>query len=158
MKQWWRGLHVRERWLLVAAGMVLGSVILHGLVWTPWQQTGEELRQRIEQAEEDLLWMRQAVLHMPVATARSHRDMAGGNPVTLMNRVIGQIGLRDRMKQMKPLGKTSVRMRFEEAAFDSLLQLLGKVESEGMAIRELRITPADRSGRVNATLVVGVGV
>jgi type II secretory pathway component PulM len=157
MKQWWRGLLLRERILVSTAVLVVSLLLLHGLLWEPWRTSGQNLKEQIEQTEEDLAWMRQAVTRLPPDVARAPVNAGQGNLVTRMNRLIGQAQLRGEMKQMKPAGDHEVRLRFEKAAFDRLLNLLREVERQGLLIRELRILPADAPGRVNATLTLRDG-
>ncbi len=157
MKQWWRGLQMRERIVVAIAGVLMLLLGFHSLVWEPWQQAGADLADGIEQAEDDLNWMREAVTRLPQAGKATVAVAARGNLVTRMNRLISQAGLRQQMKQMKPAAEKEVRLRFEKAGFDPLLKLLGQIQSQGLEIRELRILPAEEPGRVNATLVVRGG-
>jgi len=157
MKQWWRGLLLRERVLVSAAALVVLLLLLHSLLWEPWQLSGRNLKEQIEQTREDLAWMQQAVTRLPPDVARAPVTGGQGNLVTRMNRLIGQAQLRSEMKQMKPSGDHEVRLRFEKAAFTRLLKLLKEVERQGLLIRELRILPADAPGRVNATLTLRDG-
>ncbi len=156
MKQWWRGLQLRERLVVLVAAGLLSLLALDSFVISPWIGSGEALSGEIEQARDDLAWMEQAVRRLP-AGGRKPVAVAGGNLVTRINRLTGQSGLRSQMKQMKPIGEREVRLRFEKAAFGSLVGLLKEVERQELEIKELRILPTDESGRVNATLVVRQG-
>jgi len=157
MKQWWRGLLLREQILVSVAGLVVLLLLLHSLLWEPWQLSGRNLKERIEQTEEDLAWMRQAVTRLPPDAPRSPVTGGEGNLVTRMNRLIGQLQLRTEMKQMKPSGEHEVRLRFEKAAFDRLLELVREIERQGLRVRELRVLPTEAPGRVNATLTLRDG-
>ncbi len=157
MKQWWRGLQQRERMIVGVAGLLLGLVLLHSLVWEPWRRSAQALAEETAQAEDDLAWMREAVTRLPVSPTIAPAAAGSGNLVTRMNRLIGQVGVRAQMKQMKPVSDRELRLRFETVAFDKLLQLLKDTRVQGLAVRELRVLPADEPGRVNATLVLNDG-
>ncbi len=154
MKQWWRGLQARERWILLTAALLLLVLGLHGLVWQPWREARERLQEDIAQRRDDLAWMQQAAARLPAAARKDQGKGANGNLITLMNRLLVKTRLRERMKQMKPVSEHEVRLRFEKARFQRLLRLFGEIEGQGLTIRELRLSPDDESGRVNATLIV----
>lgn len=157
MKQWWRGLQQRERVIVGAAGLLLGLVLLHSLVWEPWRRSSETLAEDIAQAEDDLAWMREAVIRLPASSTTVPAAAGSGTLITRMNRLIGQAGVRTQMKQMKPVSDRELRLRFEAVAFDKLLRLLKDARAQGLGVRELRVLPDDEPGRVNATLVLNDG-
>lgn len=154
MKQWWRGLQMRERWILITAALLLILLVLHGLVWQPWQEARVQLEEEIAQRRDDLAWMQQAATRLPAVQRGNQTQRANGNLITVMNQLLVKARLREHMKQMKPVSEREVRLRFEKASFDRLLRLFGDIERQGLSIRELRLLPSDESGRVNATLVV----
>ncbi len=154
MKQWWRGLQMRERWILITAALLLILLVLHGLVWQPWQDARVQLEEEIAQRRDDLAWMQQAATRLPAVQRGNQTQRANGNLITVMNQLLVKARLREHMKQMKPVSELEVRLRFEKASFDRLLRLFGDIERQGLSIRELRLLPSDESGRVNATLVV----
>jgi len=152
MKQWWRGLQARERRVLLVAGLLLGLLTLHGLVWQPWQEAREALKDEIAQRRDDLAWMQQAATRLPRGATTTSNARANGNLITLMNRMLVKQQLRDRMKQMKPVSEREVRLRFEKARFD-----FGDIDRQGLSILELRLMPSDEPGRVDATLRIQRG-
>ena len=57
------------------------------------------------------------------------------------------------VKRLQPNSRGEVQLRFEDVAFDGLLQFLEQIEgSAGLVVKEASISSAGRSGGVNATL------
>ena len=55
---------------------------------------------------------------------------------------------------MSPVGADEIRMRFETVDFNRLIGLVAEVNSNGLDIKDLRITAADVPGVVDSSLVL----
>jgi general secretion pathway protein M len=153
MKAWWQGLAERERRLLqVGAGallLLLGWV----LVWEPLDRSRADWRQRAVAAEANLQWMRSATEQL----ARQ-RAAGGGEVVTdgrsLLARVDSgarEAGLGGALLRVEPTGPDQVRVQFQQAGFDDLVQWLEQLaQQQAVRVSELSVQRAQGVGLVDA--------
>lgn len=155
MKTWWNGLAVREQLIFSMAVLIALVIMLDSLVVEKFRLKAQQLQQQIEQATDDLSWMKQAVQNLPTGkTAKNKVDY--GRIVTFINQQITRQGLKKQMQQMTPIQEHSVRVKFSEVGFNQLINFFSAIDGS-VVIKEVRILPSDKLGHVNASLVVSSG-
>lgn len=155
MKGWWNSLNLRERLLLTSVVLIVLFVLLDSLLFEQFRLKDQQLTEQIEQAYEDLGWMKQAVHRLPSGT-QPGKKVISGRVVTFVDQQITRQGLKKQMQQMTPIQNHSVRLRLSEVGFEKLLTFLSTLEGS-LFIQEIRILPTDTQGVVNASLIVSNG-
>lgn len=155
MNAWWNSLNLRERLLLSSVVLIVVFVLLDSLLFEQFRLKDQQLTEQIEQAYEDLDWMKQSVHRLSSGT-QSGKKIISGRVVTFVDQQITRQGLKKQMQQMTPIQNHSVRLRLSEVGFGKLLTFLSTLEGS-LFIQEIRILPTDTQGVVNASLIVSNG-
>jgi general secretion pathway protein M len=155
MKAWWQNLAERERRLLQAAALVILAVLGWVLVWEPLDRSRADWRQRAVAADANLQWMRSATEQL------ARQRAAGGGMVvndgrSLLARVDGgarEAGLGGAMLRVEPTGPDQVRVQFQQAGFDDLMQWLEQLaQQQAVRVSELSVQRAQGVGLVDARI------
>ena len=158
MKQWLNSLSPRERIMVLSAAVVVGLFFLYALIWEPISGKYQQLKQDVVNAEETLTWIRQASVEI--------KQLRGNDP--LANRPQGRqfvLGMIERtarggrlgnvMKRVQPEGQHGVRVWFEDAVFDDVLQWLDILDSaHGLQVKEITIEKEQNPGLVNVRVLL----
>lgn len=155
MNSWWSGLNFRERVILTVASLIALFIVLDTLVLAEFRSKVQQLDEQIEQAKEDLVWMRQAVNRLPTDN-KNTRKVKSGRIVTFLDQQITRQGLKKNMQQMTPIQEYSARLRLAEVDFNKLLKFFTAIQGS-VTIDEVRLLPTDNHGFVNVSLVVSNG-
>ncbi len=152
MKTWWDGISLRERLIVVIAGIVLLYVLLDIILIQPLLSHTQQISEDTVQAQEDLNWMQQAIARLPRGGSGAVRAIKG-SIATYIDGQITRAGLKKNLQQMTPILKHSVRVRLSDVDFNQLLNFLVALESS-IVIEEVRILPQSDNGVVNASLIL----
>lgn len=156
--QYWNNLPGNEQRNLLIGGTAALLLLLYGLVIDPFTQELKQLEQNVAADRELLLWMEQAA--QQVKALQGSGNVKRGNGQSLLSLVdisAKKNGLGGALKQVRPEGK-GVRLRFEQASFDSMVRWLGRLASEqGVGVVSLNLERLETPGTVNATVVLGRG-
>jgi general secretion pathway protein M len=157
LQTWLAGLSQRERMLvLVAAGLVAVALLYLVLVLPLQSMTGRS-EARVEQKSADLAWMRQVAPAVTAAAAAGGAaDVATGESlVVLVDRTAREAGLGAALRDQSPNGEAGLRLRLEAAAFDTLVEWLGRLQQRhGVAIEAANFDATGNPGLVNASLTL----
>jgi type II secretory pathway component PulM len=147
---------LREKAIVAAALLVVIILGVHAFVIEPYQERVALLHEAIEQQNTDLVWMQSAVASLPAAGAA---NPAGGQAIsgTLANfidQVVRRQGLSEQLSQISPVGNDEIRMRYNAVDFNRLVSFIAQVNTSGLAIKDIRILPADIPGIVDSNIVL----
>jgi type II secretory pathway component PulM len=147
---------LREKAIVAAALLVVIILGVHAFVIAPYQERVALLHEAIEQQNTDLVWMQSAVASLPAAGAA---NPAGGQAIsgTLANfidQVVRRQGLSEQLSQISPVGNDEIRMRYNAVDFNRLVSFIAQVNTSGLAIKDIRILPADIPGIVDSNIVL----
>jgi general secretion pathway protein M len=157
LQTWVGGLSQRERTLVLAAGGLLVLGLLYLALVLPLQSMAGRREARVEQKSADLAWMRQVAPAVTAAAAAGGAaDVATGESlVVLVDRTAREAGLGAALRDQSPNGEAGLRLRLEAAAFDSLIEWLGRLqERHGVAIEAANFDATGNPGLVNASLTL----
>ncbi|MBI5450372.1 MAG: type II secretion system protein M [Gammaproteobacteria bacterium] len=152
---YWQNLQTRERRLILAALLLVLPLLLYLGVWRPLQQQVNTLQHRVEAQQETEAWMQQAAAEVLRLRARDGAATSGGSLLATMERSTRQYNLGMALKRVEPDGIGKVRVQFESAEFDRLVEWL-----EALAVQhtiQVESATLDRqstAGIVNAQLVL----
>lgn len=154
MNDWWQRQSPRDRRVLGVGG-VIGLLLLgYSLLWEPLSTQRDLWRSRAIAADQALLWMRSAA---PQLAGRSAVAPVA-DPRSLLARVdmgAREAGLGSVLLRVEPIRANQVRVYFQSAPFDQLLDWLQPmVESQGLQVEELSVQRADGVGLVDVRLTL----
>jgi general secretion pathway protein M len=157
LRVWLTGLSPRERTLVLAAGgLTLVAALYFAFVLPLTAMTGRR-EARVEQKSADLAWMRQVAPAVGAAAASGGAaDMPTGESlVVLVDRTAREAGLGAALRDQSPNGEAGLRLRLEAAAFDQLIEWLGRLQQRhGVAIEAANFDATGNPGLVNASLTL----
>jgi len=154
VRDWWRGLDMRERRAVLLAGLAL---LLFSL-YSGWQSFDQARQQRLERLERQREALRD--LSRQAAEIRQLRGQADTpsrskeSLLALVDRSARAQGLGAALKRVKPEGG-GVRLWLEKAPFDTLIVWLGRLKSrQGADITALSLERVNDTGLVNARITL----
>jgi general secretion pathway protein M len=154
IRAWWNGLQARERRMLGVGAVVVALLLGWALVWYPVTRARADLEQRVARQRADLAWMRQASgeareLHAQGTHGRAERQ--GKSLLALADVSARGAGLAGALKRVEPAGGKSVRLNFEVADFDALVNWLDALAKDyGVQATDLSVDKVEGLGLVNA--------
>jgi general secretion pathway protein M len=157
LREWFEQLAPRERVLvLIASGIiVLALIVVLGI--RPIISQSKRGHELVEDKRELLTELREVAARLgPQSGAASP---VGGNSTQSLVLVIDQTtrssGLAQHLKRNQPDGADSIRLRFENAPFDTLITWLNTLQNQhGISVTSANIDSAPQAGRVNCNLTV----
>lgn len=157
LRSWFTGLSPRERTLVFAAGGLAAAALLYLILVLPLQTMTGRREARVERKAADLAWMRQVAPEVAAAAAAGGATdgPTGESLVVLVDRTAREAGLGAALRDQSPNGEAGLRLRLEAAAFDSLVEWLGRLqERHGVAIEAANFDATGAPGLVNASLTL----
>jgi len=154
VRSWFDNLEQRERLVLSAGAVVTCLIIIWAFVWTPLRSGASDLDAAV--AEKQLLLT-------TLQRARALGNSGGQGPVTgatqslvvLVDQTHRAHGLAGTLQRNQPDGPDGIRVTFQAAAFDSLMDWLVVLQrSHGVAVESANFDGSRQAGIVSATLVL----
>lgn len=152
MNIWWENLNLRERYIVVFAGLIALIIGFDSLVLEQYRAETQNLNDKLEQSEQDLIWMKEAVFRLP-SSSQKNQKVDTGRVVTFVDKQITRLNLKKHMQQMTPIGADSVRLRLTDLDFTKLMTFFSAIDN-ALVIQEVRLTTADSDGLINVSVVV----
>lgn len=156
MKDWFEGLAPREQILVALAGALTVVVLVYLAVWLPLERANDRLETRVESQRELVTELRQLRGRIAAPSAGGPSASSGGQSlVVVVDSTVRQRGLGTALKRSQPLDGNSIRVNFENVAFDALAEWLGQLASRhGIEIGAASFSSRAEAGRVDATLTL----
>ena len=155
MISWWQGLQLREKLILAIASLIVFVVLVDSLILQEFRSNFDSLDENIEQARDDLGWMKQAVLRLPNQKKKTQK-IKSGRVITFINQQVNGQGLKDNMQQMTPIKNHSAKLRLTDVEFTKLLKFFTAIDGS-ILTQEVRLLPTDTDGFVNVSMVLSNG-
>ncbi|HET9049552.1 MAG TPA: type II secretion system protein M [Chiayiivirga sp.] len=162
MKAWqryWQGLSPRDQRVLLIGIVFVSLVVLWFGAWEPLRKARDDARVRLAASTIDLATMRDLAPRLRALAAPATASNADGRSLLVLvdsTARASQVG--DGLLRVEPVAGDQVRVYFESASFDALVEWLGALESgHGVRILELSINRAAGVGRVDARVFLQRG-
>lgn len=156
LQQKFASLKPRERAIVIGGGVLVLIVALYMLVLSPFYASMAARAERLQRKQADLSWM-----HGVAAELQSSSGVAaaaaptGESLVLLVDRTARQGGLATALTGQTPTGNGGIRVRFENASFDTLVLWMGDlVQRHGVFIDQANVDKGEKPGLVNVGLVL----
>jgi len=146
-------LSMREKWIVIAAVLVVGVLSIHSLVIEPYQQNFGRVTDAIDQAKIDLLWMQSEVKRLPSSSATKKNVSFNGSLANLINQAVASQKLNTYLTQMTPMGESEIRIRYSAIDFNQLITFIATLKERGLIIKDLRINSTSDIATVDSTVV-----
>lgn len=151
MKTWFAQLNQREQVSVLVLAFALVLYCLYMFIWSPLHTMRDNLsrqNQGVAGSLERVDAMVSEIMQLRDSGARSSQRR---NLTSLINRSTNRLQLQ--VSRLQPNSRGEIQVRFEGAVFDDVLSWLHEMEyREGLLVREVSITPAGSTGRVNMTV------
>jgi general secretion pathway protein M len=161
MKDWYFGLESRER-LFVSIGAVAVVVfMIWALLLNPLYGASTATERRLESKRNTLVFLRSAAAELAGAAdmPAARPDLAGQSLVVIVDRSAREAGLGTALTRNQPVGDDGIRVRLDDASFESLARWLAALNARsGLSIESASFDRTPVEGRVNASLVLRQGL
>ncbi|MGH8222127.1 MAG: type II secretion system protein GspM [Woeseiaceae bacterium] len=158
MKDWFDGLEQRERTMVLLAAVFVALAVLYLAVWAPLDRAHKGVAASVQTWKTALADLRPLRVRMQ-STAGTTANAAGQGQslVVVVDSTLRQRGLYSSLQRSQPTAQNSIRLEFENTAFDDLVLWLGDLSGAyGMQVQSGSFSRNSSSepGRVNATLIL----
>lgn len=161
VRSWWQQLAPREQRMLGGGALLLAALLGYVLLWEPLQQSRADWRGRAIAADANLRWMRAAAEQVVALRGAGGVQPVASDGRSLLARVDGgarEAGLGGALLRVEPSGPDQVRVQFQQASFDALMQWLEQLgERDGVRVTELSVQRSQGVGLVDARLALEAG-
>ena len=158
IRAWWRRLQLREQRMLGAGAIIVALLLGWALLWYPLMHARTDLEKRVASQRADLAWMQQALgevhqLHAQGTHGRAERQ--GKSLLALADVSARGAALAGALKRVEPAGGKSVRVNFEVANFDALVNWLEALARDyGVQATDFSADKVEGLGLVNARVTL----
>ena len=156
--EWFNSLQSRERYMLVAAAVVVALVLFYVAVWDPMVSSVARLEKSVDSAQRQLVWMNNASSEI-LAHRRSGEQPAAArlnvSLITAVETTAKASGVRKAMTRMEPQGSSKITVELKKVDFDQLVGWIEKLGHEyGASVSQFSTRRTDGSGLVDARLII----
>lgn len=156
--QRWQELSTRDRRTLSAGVVAIVLLLGWAFVWHPLAQRRIELGRQVEQSRRELAYVRAGaggIERLRAAGTGSRADREGRSLLALADATARSGGLEAALKRVEPAGSGRVRVSFEFANFDALVEWVEALSRDfGVEATDFSADRADGVGLVNARVTL----
>jgi general secretion pathway protein M len=156
LRAWFEQLAPRERLLVSVAGgvIVLAVIIMAGV--RPVMSQSKRGHELVEDKRELLAELREVAARLgPQRGAAAAASGSTQSLVLVIDQTTRSSGLAQHLKRNQPDGADSIRLRFENAPFDTVVTWLNALQNQhGISVTSANIDASPQPGRVNCNLTV----
>lgn len=159
MKDWWDTLQSRERYMVLAATVLVALAIVYLAIWSPIASSRDNKQKRVEVKRETVAWMsqkKQEVEHLKrINPNMFNRASDGRSLLAIVDTGAKQMGIRPAITRIEPKGDNSVQIWLEDMAFDYLIVLLGELDRRNnIEVADASFDRSDQIGKVSGKVTL----
>lgn len=158
MKFHWRDLRSRDRFSLVAGGVVL-LLLIGFMASAPFLREISGLRSEVFAKRSELAWMHEKsgeAARLKVSIQQHRSDGVQEAPLTMLEKTAALHNLGSQLKRVEPGDLNQVKVWLEKAAYTDIVGWLYLLDERGFRPVALSADRVDEPGMVNARLTVTV--
>jgi len=141
--------------MLAVLSVFLVVVLGYLLVWSPAVDYRHRGMQDRDRNLELLEMMRRTESQARQKTVSKRSRVTGKNLLSIISREAQQLNIK--ANRLQPEGQDAVSLWFDNIAFDDLLMLLEKVDSEyGVSVEQIVVDRGERGGAVRTRLILKI--
>ncbi|MFL0803585.1 MAG: type II secretion system protein M [Agarilytica sp.] len=151
LKEWWSQASSRDQLALVIGGGFLSLYLLFMVVLSPVQNMREKEETKNNALRNSLENVRSLAAQVMAQKATGGKENSRGSIENIVQQSVAAKGLQ--VASMAASGKDGVRLRFDEANFEKVLQWLFEMEvTHNFRIKDLSVASASNPGMVTINL------
>ena len=143
----------REKILITVGGIALFFIFFIFIIYLPGQEKIATIQEQIRFNQEDVQWMQSASKQLQ--GSGQTRNVSGLNRslLALLDEQFKAAGIASTVKSIQPDGKDKANVRIENCSFDSLVSLIGTLESNNnVTVLRASLEKATDIGRVSGSV------
>ncbi len=154
MREWFDSLEQRERLIVSIGAVLVVLIVLWVFVWTPLRSGAVELDDAVAE-KTDLLATLQRAQALSGSPSAGAPAAAAQSLVLIVDQTHRAHGLAGTLSRNQPDGTDGIRVTFQAASFDSLVNWLVDLQrGHGVAVESANFDGSSQAGLVSATLVL----
>ena len=160
MKEWFYKLAPRERLLVSIAAVLAGITLIVILGIRPIISNAAKGHERVSDKRELLFEIERVAKQIGPqnGSGKGAPGVDNQSLVVIVDRTTRSHGLAPYLKRNQPDGSSSIRLRFEDAPFDAVIEWLGIIKNQhGLITTAANIDKSGVAGRVNCNLTLSRG-
>jgi len=160
MKEWFQKLAPRERLLVSIAAILVGITLIITLGVRPIISNAAKGHERVSDKRELLFEIERVAKRIGPqnGSGKGAPGVSNQSLVVIVDRTTRSHGLAPYLKRNQPDGASSIRLRFEGAPFDVVIDWLGIIKNQhGLITTAANIDKSGVTGRVNCNLTLSRG-
>jgi len=156
IRDWWEQLAPRERIMVMICGAFIVMALFWSMIVRPLYSGSAQLQEDVATKQGQLANLQELASQIQPGAPGQTASRQGGNDsiVVIIDRTTRERSLANYLKRNQPEGDSGVRLRFEDAPFDPLVEWLGELsQTYGMIAVSASFDGAG-PGRVNCNIVL----
>ena len=146
MKLWWQRLQAREQTLVALMGALVTIFVFYSAIWQPLNNSLVSANQKLVRQQALLTWVNDNTERFKQAQGSQKSKASGGSLSGIVNRSANSYQLT--ITRVQPQGE-DIQVWLDSVPFTQLLFWLEHlVNSQGLIVKGIDLTRADRSGEV----------
>jgi general secretion pathway protein M len=157
MKEWFESLSQRERYVVMAGGVLVSFILFWSLILNPVYSGVTRMSQQVESKRALVGWMQSAAAEIKAAGNVTGGGQLADNQslVVVIARSARESGLEKALNQNQPIGEDGIRVRLERASFDTIASWLASLQAgNGLSLESANFERSTTPGMVNASIVL----
>ncbi len=154
IRQYLDQLNERERRMVYAAAIALLVFLPYQLAWVPFTSSITDLKEKVQQQEQDLVWMQNSATELKQLARNTKSKTAGSNSLygVIENTARQKFGNDIRVEQES---KNGIRVRIKETGFDDMLLWLDDLQyRHKVYVKEFKVDRETGVGRVSVNILI----
>lgn len=153
LQRWFLALEPRERRVLLGGALLLVAALLYTGLLGPYLHARARLAAEVRTQQALLAWMQPAAVRLRALGGRAPQALPGNSLLDAVNRTIGDPALGGASHQVRQEPDGTVRVQFDNVAFDGLLRWLQGLQRQyGVTVTEMTVARNADPGMVSASL------
>ncbi len=158
MKEWWFNLSLREKQTVSLGVAAIIVALFYIIIWSPLHSSVASLRDQVQHNKQLLTWMQTTDRQIQAAEKISKVPTTTHSTASWLSIVqdnLKQSTLVNSLTQLAQADHDSVKLRFQQVDFDSLISWLTALwQQEGLVVTQLVVKPTNVAGMVETEFVL----
>ena len=153
MNDFWVKLSERERWMLIAGGLIFILYLVYVFAVAPLSRAVDKHVADVREKQQLLVWMEQVRSKARLHKAPEHLDKA--KLLGAFSTSLSQTPLHTFTHQLQQTGEGELQLSFEEVPYNACISWLFSLRNKyAFSIKQLSFKQTKTAGVVNAVIVV----
>lgn len=147
-----QNLNLREKLIILIAILVMTFIGVDSFLWAPLQDQNIHLKQKIETANEDLLWIKDNAYRLNLVGQKKQRVKT--SLVSWLDINLKKNKIDKKLKRIKPKNENEVKVWLENVDNIKFFHLLKDLSRFQVEFIEIKISKLDINGMIDVSFVV----